>query len=166
MRVLVSVASKHGATADVARAITDELAEHGLEVSLIPPEEVTTIEGFDAVVVGSAIYGGRWLKAAKEFVSTYGEALRDRPVWLFSSGPLGDPLMPEGDPPDAAPMAEATAARDHRVFAGKLDKKGLNLEEKAMVKAVRAPEGDYRAWDEIRTWASGIADVLHAGASE
>jgi menaquinone-dependent protoporphyrinogen oxidase len=116
---------------------------------------------FDAVVVGSAIYGGRWLKPAKQFVESNSKALRARPVWLFSSGPLGDPPAPEGDPADAAPMVEASGARDHRVFGGKLDKKGLSLVEKAMVKAVHAPEGDYRDWNDIRTWAIGIAHSLH-----
>jgi hypothetical protein len=28
--------------------------------------------------------------------------------------------------------------------------------------ALRVPEGDYRDWDQIRAWASGIADRLLA----
>jgi menaquinone-dependent protoporphyrinogen oxidase len=160
MKVLVTAASRHGATMEIARAIGEGLIEHHHEASVMPVEEVATIEGYAAVVVGSALYAG-WLKPAKRFVESNADALRARPVWLFSSGPLGDPLKPEEDPAMAAPMVEASGARDHRVFAGKLDKGGLNLVEKAMVKAVHAVEGDYRDWDEVRAWAFQIADALH-----
>jgi menaquinone-dependent protoporphyrinogen oxidase len=77
-------------------------------VTPTPVEDVATLEGFDAVVVGSSIYTGRWLKPAKELVERNAEALRARPVWLFSSGPLGDPPKPEADPADTEPVTEAT----------------------------------------------------------
>jgi menaquinone-dependent protoporphyrinogen oxidase len=166
MKVLVTVASKHGATAEIGSAIRDALAAEGLEAVLAAPDDVGSIEGFDAVIVGSGIYGGRWLKPAKDFVEANAEALRARPVWIFSSGPLGDPLAPEGDPADAASIAEITRSRGNRVFAGRLDKRQLSLVERAMVKAVHAPEGDYRPWEQIRTWSSTIAKSLRSGVAE
>jgi menaquinone-dependent protoporphyrinogen oxidase len=160
MKVLVTAATKYGATREIGRAIGDVLTERGLEVTVIPPEEVGTIEGYVAVVLGSAVYAGHWLKPAKELVDRLGGALVARPVWLFSSGPIGDPPKPEEDPVDAAELMETTKARDHRVFAGNLEKKQLSFGEKAIVLALRAPEGDFRDWDAIRAWADDIARGL------
>jgi menaquinone-dependent protoporphyrinogen oxidase len=91
MKVLVSAASAHGATAEIARAITDALTAHGFVTSMIPPAQVSAIEDYDAVILGSAVYVGHWLDPAKDFVTRFRDALAARPVWLFSSGPVGDP---------------------------------------------------------------------------
>ena len=81
-------------------------------------------------------------------------------MWLFSSGPVGDPPKPEEDPVDVADLVATTNACEHRVFAGKLVRKQLNFPERAIVSALRVPEGDFRDWTEIRQWAAGIADAL------
>lgn len=81
---------------------------------------------------------------------------------VFSSVPIGDPAKPQEDPVDASSLVELTGARDHRVFAGKLDRRALNFGEKAIVMALRAPEGDFRDWSEIGEWAAGIARTLDA----
>jgi menaquinone-dependent protoporphyrinogen oxidase len=106
------------------------------------------------------VYVGHWLDAAKALVERVGHELNDRPVWLFSSGPIGDPPKPEEDPADLPEIMAATGARGHRLFAGLVDKSRLGLGEKVILKAVRAPEGDYRPWDEIRAWADEIAGEL------
>ena len=160
MKVLVTAGSKHGATEEIARAISDTLVQRGIETALMAPEQVTAIGDYDAMIVGSAIYAGRWQKEAKEFVERYADVLADQDVWLFSSGPLGDPPKPEGDPAEASAMLEATKAHDHHLFAGKLDRSDLGFTEKAIVKAVGASYGDYRDWDEVEAWSSRIADHL------
>jgi len=81
-------------------------------------------------------------------------------VWLFSSGPVGDPPKPEEDPVDVADLVALTDAREHRVFAGKLVRRQLSFPERAIVAALRVPEGDFRDWTEIRRWAAGIAEAL------
>jgi menaquinone-dependent protoporphyrinogen oxidase len=91
---------------------------------------------------------------------TEASAWSARPVWLFSSGPVGDPLKPEEEPVDVAAIAAATGARDHRLFAGKIDKHGLSFAERAVVVALRSPAGDYRDRAAIDAWAAGIADAL------
>ena len=92
-----------------------------------------------------------------------GAALADRPVWLFSSGPVGDPPKPDEDPVDVAELLTATRAREHRVFAGRLVRRRLRFPERAVVSALRVPDGDFRDWSEISRWAAGIADALRAG---
>ncbi len=95
MRVLVCAASKYGATGEIARAVADVLAERGCEVTVLPPEKVDAVEEFDAVVLGSAVYMGQWMKPARELAERSAGALAARPVWLFSSGPVGEPELDE-----------------------------------------------------------------------
>ena len=161
MRVLVTAASRHGATTEVARAIAEVLTGAGLETSVHRPEDVDSVDAYDVVIVGSAVYMGRWLSSAKEFVERNGEALRARSVWIFSTGPVGD-TMPTDEPGDIATMLSLTGARDHRMFGGRLDKGHLGFGEKTVVRLVGAPDGDYRPWDEIAAWASMIARALAA----
>jgi menaquinone-dependent protoporphyrinogen oxidase len=163
MRVLVTVATKYGATAQIAQTIAEALGEHGHDPSVLPPEQVKGIDGYDAVVVGSAVYAGHWLRPARELVDRLGATLAERPVWLFSSGPVGDPPKPQEDPVDVSEILTATRARDHRLFAGKLVRKQLSFPERAIVSALHVPEGDFRDWTEIHQWAVGIADVLGTG---
>jgi menaquinone-dependent protoporphyrinogen oxidase len=134
MKVLVSVANKHGATSEIAeeigKALRDALHEDGgdVVVDVRPTEEVSSVEDYDAVVLGSAVYVGHWLGPARDLAERHAEALAARSVWLFSSGPVGDPPKPaEEDSVDVAEILEATGARDHRVFSGKLDKGSLGF---------------------------------------
>lgn len=160
MKVLVSAASKHGATAEIADAIAQRLSDAGLEAVVHPPDQVATVEGFGAVVLGSAVYAGHWLESAKELVARDRQALAARPVWLFSSGPVGDPPKPEEDPADIADVREKTGAREHRVFPGWIERRRLGFTERAIVAALHVPDGDFRPWDEVRQWAAGIASAL------
>jgi menaquinone-dependent protoporphyrinogen oxidase len=158
--VLVAAGSKHGATTEIAQRVADTLRARGLDVTMTSPESVRTVDGYDAVVLGSAVYAGRWLDDAKALADRLGAADPVPAVWLFSSGPVGDPPKPEEDPVDVSDIIHATSAREHRVFAGRIDKSTLSFGERAIMMAVRAREGDYRDWDEITAWAGGIADAL------
>ncbi|HEY8167222.1 MAG TPA: flavodoxin domain-containing protein [Candidatus Limnocylindrales bacterium] len=160
MRVLVTVASKHGATEEIGRRIAMGLEAAGLAVVSVAPEAVISIDGYDAVVLGSGVYAGRWLGPAKDLVHRVGPELKTKRVWLFSSGPIGESTKPDDVPPDAAAMIAATDAVEHRVFAGRLDVESLGFAEKLIIKTVRAPSGDFRPWAEIDAWASDIAGAL------
>lgn len=160
MKVLVATASKHGSTTEIGDAIGKSLQKSGLEVTVSAAEEIETVEEYDAVVLGSGVYAGQWLKPAKELVERNTGVLADLPVWLFSSGPIGDPPKPEEDTVEVANLIEAIEPRDHHVFAGKLIKSELGFAERAIVTAVRSPEGDFRDWDEIGAWATSIRDEL------
>src|SRR5271165_4441673 len=106
MKVLVCVASKYGATAEIARAVADVLAERGCEVTVIPSEEVGAIEEFDAVVLGSAVYMGQWMKPARELVERSSAALAARPVGCSPAAQLASRPSP--------PTAPSTSRRSSR----------------------------------------------------
>jgi len=161
MRILVAVASRHNATREIAELIADELQAAGLEADLRAADDVLDITPYDAVVLGSAVYTGDWLPAAKHLVQFQGSALRKVPVWLFSSGPIGtDDAKTLGDPPEVSELLRATQAREHRVFAGKLDKQNLGLAERFVSRVVQAPEGDFRDLGAVIEWVRTIASSL------
>lgn len=165
MHVLVSVASRHGSTAELAIALANALEEEGVKATVLAPEAVASLEGYDAVVVGSAVYMGHWLEAARRFAERNAVALRERPVWLFSSGPVGDPPRPAEDPVDVAALVPLTGAREHRLLPGRLDRRDLGFSEKAIAVAVRATEGDFRSWEDVRSWGRAIARQLSSPAT-
>lgn len=166
MRVLVVAASKHGATLGVAEAIARELREQVADADVWSPRDVRSLDAVDAVIVGSGVYMGRWLAEAKEFIATFRDALQKKPVWLFSVGPIGKPLMPAEEPADAKKLAASIDARGVATFAGRLDKDDLSLIERIVVAALRAPQGDYRDWEAIDAWARSIASVLHSESAD
>jgi menaquinone-dependent protoporphyrinogen oxidase len=165
VRALVTAASKHGSTADIAAAVADGLRRRGLEADVRPPEAVVDLEGYDVVVVGSAVYAGHWLTDATEFVERHASALRWRDVWLFSSGPLGDPPEKVEEPADVVALLSESGARGHAVFSGRLDPHDLGLGERLVARAVRAPLGDFRDWKDVDAWAGRIAQAVGASGA-
>jgi menaquinone-dependent protoporphyrinogen oxidase len=165
MNVLATAASKHGATGAIAQRIGEVLARGGLDGTVSPPEQVPDVRDHDAVVLGSAVYGGQWLEPAKELVHRSGDAFAGRPVWLFSSEPVGDPARTlvqrmSVDPNELPELLEQTKARGHRLFAGKLERRGLSRAQRISLSLVRGLEGDFRNWTEIEQWAEQIAAAL------
>ena len=162
MRVLVTAASRHQSTREIATAIAAGLSDRGLGAVAVPAEEVTTLDGFDAVVLGSAVYMGRWLSEARRLAQIHASALGKMPVWLFSSGPVGpvDHPVPPGTPADVPVLMRLTGAIGHRTFSGRLDMSRLKYAERAVVRTIHAPDGDSRDWDAIDRFAGEIADEL------
>jgi menaquinone-dependent protoporphyrinogen oxidase len=162
MKVLVTAASRYGATFEIAQAIGEVLDRAGIDVTVVPVEDAPAPKPFDAVVLGSAIYMGQWLKPARGYVDAHADTLRGRPLWLFSSGPLGDPPQPDPDALDLHAITEAVVPREARVFAGRIDKARLRLRDRAVVAALKAPDRDDRPWPAIEAWAHAIAADLLA----
>jgi len=163
MRVLVTTASKHGATREIGTRIGSVLGAGGHEVEVRCPSEVDTVDRYDVVVLGSAVYAGHWQKEARELAERERGPLAHRPVWLFSSGPVGDPPGPEEVPTDGEEIRAAIGALEHHVFTGKIDKAELSLPERAIVRALHVAEGDYRDWDDVDLWAATIAESISSG---
>lgn len=166
MSVLVTAASRHGATSGVAERIADVLRSRGYEVELADPDEVRSLDGVAAVVLGSAVYTSGWLKPARRFAARFPGDLTARMVWLFSSGPVGAPPFPNQPPRQVSELMARTGARDHIVFAGKLDPAVLGPAERLALRAVRVAPGDYRDWAAIAGWAAMIADSLDTDRAE
>lgn len=165
MTVLVAAATRHGATGEIADRIGAALVDRGLEVDVKRPRDVTDTSSYEAVVLGSAIYLGNWMKEARTFLDAHADELAQRPTWLFASGSItGDP--PVADDPNALrpslaeTLVSATHAREHKLFAGKLDSSRLGLAERLPVRMARGREGDWRDWHEVDEWAGAIAREL------
>jgi menaquinone-dependent protoporphyrinogen oxidase len=171
MNVLVIAASQQGATYGIAEAIGRTLRARGLETTVARPDEIVAVDAYDAFVIGSAIYMGRWLEPAVEFVHRFAPTLSRRPVWLFSSGPVGDPKRKlvqkmTADPVELPQLLALTNAREHRILAGKLTGKGLRGPQRLSLMIFRGIEGDWRDWAGIERFAAGIADALDAVATQ
>ncbi|MGC8787906.1 MAG: flavodoxin domain-containing protein [Anaerolineae bacterium] len=164
-QVLVAYASRHGATAEIAEKIGEVLSEAGFSTTVLPASQVKDLTPYQAVVLGSAVYMGQWLKEAADFLRDNQEELAKRMVWLFSSGPTGPAPVNQllkrwRFPKSLLPIAERIQPRDIAVFHGALDVNKLSLPERMVVQGARVHLGDYRDWDLIAVWAEGIADAL------
>ena len=164
-KVLVVYATKYGATAEIANEIGQVLCDKGLRADVLPADQAGDPAPYQAVVLGSAVYAGQWRKEAAAFLEANEQVLAGRPVWLFSSGPTGqgkpEELMKGWHFPEAQkPIADRIQPRDMAFFHGVLDMQKLNLAEKLIVKALKAPAGDFRDWETVTLWAQSIATAL------
>lgn len=161
-RVLVSAASEHGSTTEIARVIGDTLANSDIAVDIVPAAAVDSIEDYDAVILGSAVYAGHWLAPAKDFAIRFRGPLAGLPVWLFSSGPVGDSRR-KPEPADVTRIRQEIPVCGHRMFDGKLDPQALSVMERTSLAVFRpGTPGDFRDWDTIAQWAESIAADLTA----
>ena len=167
-KLLVTYASKYGATREIAEKIGNVLQQSGLRADVVPVKEVLGLTGYQAVILGSAVYIAKWQKEAAEFLQKNEQTLTQLPVWLFSSGPTG-----EGDPAELLegwrlpvelqPIAERIQPRDIAVFCGYINPEKVNFIEKTAVKnIVKKPFGDFRDWNRIVAWANMVAEALSA----
>jgi menaquinone-dependent protoporphyrinogen oxidase len=159
MNVLVSSASKHGSTREIGHRIAERLRERGMNVDERTISDARPA-GYDAVVLGSAVYAGSWMKEASAFTRRYDATLSVTPTWLFSSGPTGTDAGHAVSQKQLDRLRETVHPRNHRVFGGMLDADALGFAERAVIRMVKAPEGDFRDWDAIGGYADEIADAL------
>lgn len=159
MRVLVTYGTKRGGTAGIAEMLARALQDEGLQADVRMPDEVQSVTDYDAVVVGGSLYGMRWHKAARRFVKQHTEELRDRPVWLFSSGPLDDSALGSNLPPvrQVQKLMDRVEARGHMTFGGRLEPDAKGFPASAMAKH---HAGDWRDERHIRGWAAQLAEEL------
>lgn len=158
LKALIVVESRHGSTRDIAGGLGQRLVSHGFQTTVAEPNEHDEIDA-DVVVIGSAVYYGKWMKHAVRFVDRHADQLSTLPVWLFSSGPLvAGPALGDGiDEVYIDSLIERSHARNHRVFAGRLDQASLGPVEALIAHAVHAPEGDFRDWSAVAELADEIA---------
>jgi menaquinone-dependent protoporphyrinogen oxidase len=165
MTVLVAYASRHGATAEIAARIAVRLGSSGIRVDYLHVDEVETLDGYDAVVLGAPVYDQSWPPEANQFVDANREDLALRPVWLFSVGSFGDtkrligPLTHK-EPEGIAEIRAATHARDYRVFQGVIRKHQWPFRSRVFFHVFGGRFGDHRDWPTIDAWADQIASLL------
>ncbi len=161
MKVLVACASRHGSTDGIADRIAVDLRAAGHSVDRATAEPGRWLDDeHDGYVIGSAVYYGKWLRGAQRFVAENASILASRPVWMFSSGPLGTEPNAGVTTGHLHALTELTGARSHRTFFGRLVRSDLNPIERLAVRLVHAPQGDYRDWQEIHRWTAEIAADL------
>ncbi|TWD84598.1 menaquinone-dependent protoporphyrinogen oxidase [Kribbella amoyensis] len=160
--VLVTYATKMGATASIAAGVGAELRRAGHTVDVHEISDVKAASEYDVVILGSAIYEGRWRPEAVEFLQFHAKALRGRKVWLFHSGPVGPSSdQPEEVPPDVARLAAEIGVRTVKTFPGELQED--IIETRAARRAgMEDLVGDARDWDAVRAWADEIESALGA----
>lgn len=168
-RVLVAYATAAGSTAGIAERIAEVLRADGAQVTCAPVGPGLDPDGFDAVVVGSAVHSMAWLPPALDFlrrVPTDGA-----PVWVFSvggtnpSGRIAHSVVGMEAEKVARGFPADLDVRDHRVFAGVVVTAGLPLWGRILARAVGGRPGDRRDWPAIEAWARQIAGVLRARAT-
>ena len=179
MRVLVAYASRHGGTRGIAERIGERIAAAGAQVDVRPARDVRDVAGYDAVILGSALYMWHWLSDARDLAKRAAKSASGKPVWLFSSGPFGEDkvdkngrdVLEVAGPKEIDQLRGWLRPRDHTVFWGSWDASyaPVGFMEKftsAMPGAWKAlPAGDKREWPVIEAWADRIARELGLAAA-
>ncbi|GAA2473913.1 flavodoxin domain-containing protein [Streptomyces longisporus] len=169
MDVLLGYATAHGSTREIAERLAVRLTEAGLKAEARAMETVDDADGYRAFVLGSAVHGQAWLEPAKEFVRDNLDVLAPRPLWIFSvgmPGALRGPwrgLAPKEIPGILESLPGGLSYRDHRLFSGVITREQLPFGARIGFHLMGGRFGDYRDWDAIDSWASGIADALARG---
>jgi menaquinone-dependent protoporphyrinogen oxidase len=163
MTVLVTYGSTRGGTEGLAGTVADGLRSEGLDVDLAPARSVRSVGGYEAVIVGGALYAFRWHRDARRFVRRHAAELRHRPTWFFSSGPLDESAAQGEIPPvkgvDA--LMRRVGARGHATFGGRLSPDARGWPASAMAKK---HAGDWRDPEQVRAWVRSIAPELRGVA--
>jgi menaquinone-dependent protoporphyrinogen oxidase len=164
LRVLVASGTRNGSTAGIADMIGTALIEEGMSAEVRPADEVGSVEEYDAVILGGALYAGRWHHDARGFARRHAKALPGRPVWLFSSGPLDTSGDTTEIPPvgQAARAAQQLGARQHITFGGRLNDQAIGFVARSMVR--NGMGGDFRNPARVDTWSRSIVSQLRATA--
>lgn len=163
-RVLVAYGSKHGSTAEIAERIGEVLEAEGHQVEVESAGAVDEVEAYDALVLGSAVYSGRWRRDARGLLRRLRAGWGERPLWLFSSGPTGedepDPSSRWHHPAKVRKAGESLGARDQVVFGGRVPPEPGNFMERSMLRDTPEEKRDRRDFEAIAAWAQGIAREL------
>jgi menaquinone-dependent protoporphyrinogen oxidase len=155
MKALVAFGSKRGGTAGLASMIGDELEAAGFGATVLAARQVKKIDEFDVVILAGALYANRWHRDARRFARKFASSLREKQVWLVSSGPLDDSASTKVIPPvkQVADAMASTGARGHVTFGGRLEPNAKGFPASAMAKRLA---GDWRDRDQVHDWVASV----------
>ena len=162
MHILVTAASKHGATDEVADAIARRIEASGITVDRLAPADVTSVADYDAVVVGSAVYILQWMPEAHDFMERFKDELPAGRGWAVSVGMNGVPKHSRQDGSRVGPLLTHVKCRDLHTFAGRYKPSLLSLRERSVARLAGVVEGDFRDWEAVDQWADEIVEALKA----
>ena len=162
-RILVAYASRKGSTAGIAQAIGKELTIEGYTVDVSEMKLITSLAGYNAVVIGAPVYTGKVTGDVAAFVSTNKDELSRVPVAGFVTGIA--PVYPKTGDVKGFTDQLVTALSPVRpvavtMFAGTLDAGKMNLVERSLTMLMKVPRGDFRDWDAIAAWAKTLAGKM------
>jgi menaquinone-dependent protoporphyrinogen oxidase len=160
MKVLVAFASERGGTEGLADMVGSDLRFLGHSVTDVAAHAVTSVDEYDAVIVGAPIYFGRWHAEALDFIDRFAEPLRQRPVWLFASGPLNDdavkgPIKPISHVKQAMKKVNA---RGQITFGGRLSP--AQCDTFMATRMVKKHSGDFRDFTAVSVWVNEVNKEL------
>jgi len=161
--ILVTYASKAGSTGDVASAIGKTLSINGTAVDVYPIEQVTNIQNYQAVVVGSAIRTGKWVPSATNFVESHKSYLRQIPTAFFTCCMTLHEETEENRQTALdfmTPVSNIVEPVTIGAFAGKMDYDKISFLDQMIIKIIGVPEGDFRDWEKINNWAIDLHPAL------
>jgi menaquinone-dependent protoporphyrinogen oxidase len=166
--VLVAYGTKNGSTARIAEAIAAVLRKNGLTADARPAASAEAgVASYDAVVVGGALYAGRWHRDARRFVRRHRPQLAARPVWLFSSGPLDASASERDIPPvsDVRRVMGRLDIREHVTFGGCIEEGARGYMARLILRSGKG--GDFRDFGAVEAWAERIgAELVGEQAAE
>lgn len=159
-KTLIAYASKCGSTGEVAEAIANVFCVQGVDVDVRLAKEITSLDGYNRVIIGSAIRMGGWLPAAINFVKAQQAALAQLPTMIFSvhTGNVGDDeVSREGRAAYTASVHQLITPQAEAFFAGTMELAKLSFLDRMIIKAMKGQDEDLRDWDAIRAWAETLA---------
>jgi menaquinone-dependent protoporphyrinogen oxidase len=162
--ILVAYASRYQSTKEIAEFIGRQLAsQEEFKVSVVAAEEVESLAPYQAVLVGSAIYGEDWLHSASDLVIKHERELAHKDLWLFSTGYVEEGVEPTWDVPASLKnVVERLKPKDNVTFAGRFDSDRMELDDWCMQRDLRDKHLDLRNWDRIEKWCAMVSDKLKA----
>lgn len=166
-KVLVAYATRAGSTGEIGAAIARQLCAEGFDAELREVSSVSGLDGYAAVVLGSAVRYGDWLPEMLAFMRANAGTLQQRPLALFTACNKAKDASIAAQTEMAAYVKAARAIVEpqvQRFFAGKIDFKTLSLFETMVVKMIGSPEGDFRDWAAIGAWAQSLVPLFKPAA--
>ena len=165
-KILVAYATKCGSTAEISTAITESLCAGGLSAELKRASSVKSIEGYQGVVLGTAIYMGSPLKEATDFIEKFVSQMADTPFAIFDVCLTMKEATPENEKialDYLKSISDVISPIKSGAFSGRIDLATLPPLYRMFAQADNEgtlAEGDYRDWNVISTWAEELGIVL------
>ena len=167
-QMLVAYGTRYGSTREVAETVAATLGDQGIDTEVKVAREVRSLDGYDAVVLGTPLYMGALHKDVRALLEKNQVALECTPFALFALGPIkaGDGI--DGSRAqliNALAKLPVPAPASTAVFVGVYDPARLGFRDKMLTALPASPlhgetAHDDRDWETIHGWAAELANGL------